>query len=126
MIYQYKETEKTFGVIRLKKYMKLYLGHVDFKLPVESPIRNVLCAIKYVSQKPSRVMKDNNVATIADVKDKDQEKQEENTDQIQTRKKASTFNSETTNIDDTGIGNQKRKEVRKSSKENVNQKSIGQ
>jgi len=28
-------------------------------------------------------------------------------------KKASTFNSETTNIDDTGIGNQKQKEVRK-------------
>lgn len=42
------------------------------------------------------------------------------------RKKASTFNSETTNIDDTGIGNQQRKEVRTSSKENVNQKSIGQ
>lgn len=108
MIYQYKETEKTFWVIRLKKYMKLYLGHVDFKFPVESH-RNVLCAIKYVSQKPSRVMKDNNVATIADVKDKDQEKQEENTDQIQMRKKASTFNSETTNIDDTGIGNQSEK-----------------
>lgn len=71
MIYQYKESEKTFWVIRLKKYMKLYLGHVDFKFPVESPIRNVLSAIKYVSQKPSRVMKDNNVATIADVKDKD-------------------------------------------------------
>ena len=51
-------------------------------------------------------MKGNNVATIADVKDKDQDKQEENTDQIWMTKKASTFNSETTNIDDTGIGNQ--------------------
>lgn len=70
MIYQYKETEKTFWVIRLKKYMKLYSGHVDFKF-LWNLLRNVLCAIKYVSQKPSRVMKDNNVATIADVKDKD-------------------------------------------------------
>ena len=61
-------------------------------------------------------MKGNNVATIADVKDKDQDKQEENIDQIQMTKKASTFNSETTNIDDTGIGNQKQKEVRKGSK----------
>lgn len=70
-IYQYKETVKIFWAIRLKKYTKLYLGHVDFKFPVESPIRNVLYSIKYISQKPSRVMKGNNVATIADVKDKD-------------------------------------------------------
>lgn len=80
--------------------MKLYLGHVDFKFPVESPIRNVLYAIKYIRQKPSRVMKDKNVATIADVKDKDQDKLEENIDQIQMTKKVSTFNSETTNIDE--------------------------
>ena len=66
-----KETEKTFWAIRLEKYMKLYLGHVDFKFPVESPIRNVLYAIKDIRQKPSRVMKGKNVATIADVKDKD-------------------------------------------------------
>ena len=80
--------------------MNLYLGHVDFKFPVESPIRNVLYAIKDIRQKPSRVMKDKNVATIADVKDKDQDKLEENIDQIQMTKKVSTFKSETTNIDE--------------------------
>lgn len=93
-IYQYKEIQKTFWAMRLQKYTKLYLGHVDFKLPVESPIRIVLQLIKNICQKLSREVEDNNVVIAAVVKDMDQDKQEESVNHIEKVKKAYAFNCE--------------------------------
>lgn len=54
--------------------MKVYLSHVDFKLPVESPVRIALQLIEIISQMLSRDMGGNTV-TVTEVKDTDQDKQ---------------------------------------------------
>lgn len=59
--------------------MKLYLRHIDFKQPVESPTRIVLQLIKNISQKLSVKMEDDSPVILAEVKDMDYNKWEEST-----------------------------------------------
>lgn len=59
----------------MEKYTKLHLKHVDFKLPVEFPVRIVLQLIEIINQKLSRDMEDNNIVIVTEVKDMGQDKQ---------------------------------------------------
>lgn len=64
----------------MEKYMKLYLRHINFKQPMESPTRMVLQIIKNVNQKLSVKMENDNIVILAEVKDMDYNKWEESTE----------------------------------------------
>lgn len=57
--------------------MKVYLGHVDFKLSVESSVRIVLQLMEIINQMLNRDMEDN-IVIVIEVKDTDQDKQGKN------------------------------------------------
>lgn len=69
----------------MEKYMKLYLRHIDFKQPVESPTRIVLSLIKNISQKLPVKMENDNIVILAEVKDMGYNKWEESTENTEER-----------------------------------------
>lgn len=123
LLWYHLETEKTFWEMRLERYTKLYLRHGDFKLAVESAVRIVLQLIKNINQKLSREMEDNNVVTVAEVKDMDKDKQKERIEHIEKEKATYAFNSEVYKY---LRYRQRKSKVRKSgNKGNVNQEGVG-
>lgn len=63
MIYQYKETEDILGNQAEEIHEIIFAGH-RFQIPCGISLEMSCVQLNIFSQKPSRVMKDNNVATI--------------------------------------------------------------